>query len=116
MLTSAKCKYKHHYRCTKLPTFQLANFLSSTYRKTFVCESCNDVPDILREQCKGTEWDDTNSAVASKMEIIKSMDATHITLQELMKDKDEIIASQKAIIDGIQKNTRYNLISIMRIR
>ena len=45
----------------------------------------------------------TNSAVASKMEIIKSMDAAHITLQELIKDKDEIIASQKAIIDGIQK-------------
>ena len=33
MLTCTNCKSKYHYRCTELPDYQIAMFLSSGYRR-----------------------------------------------------------------------------------
>ena len=40
LLVCTKCKKGIHYKCSHLPAYQIALFLSKNYRKRFICESC----------------------------------------------------------------------------
>ena len=66
---------------------------------------------------KGNEKVDTfQSELGRKRDVIRRMEMAQNTLRELIDDKDEMIRSQKQIIEGIQNdidtdtdNTRLNL-------
>ena len=47
-LECSECKRQVHYRCTKLPAYQIHLFLVKGYRK-FVCTNCIEVPKYLAE-------------------------------------------------------------------
>ena len=47
-LECAECKRHVHYRCTRLPDYQIQLFLTKKYRK-YVCENCIEVPEYLVE-------------------------------------------------------------------
>ena len=63
-----KCKYLFHYRCTELPTYQIAHFLTTNYRR-YICINCTKVPDYVADVMKDrapsrnhfcTFWDKSN--------------------------------------------------------
>ena len=47
MIRCGKCNTKRHYRCTHLAAYQLALFLTKTYRKKFICELCVDISEDI---------------------------------------------------------------------
>ena len=49
-----------------------------------------------------------------KNSVIKSMEVAHNTLHDLIEDKDEIIRSQKTIIEGVQKDLETNIAARLR--
>lgn len=131
MLLCTKCKSKYHYRCTALPAYQIAMFLTSRYRK-FECEKCVDVSDTLLDKCRRddsslqiTEDDSCNEIKLSDMlkkelykgkEVIKSTEMACATLRELVSDKDSIIAQQKSIIESCRSITEENDMEMLKLR
>ena len=51
-LQCLKCERLVHYKCTRLPLYQLQHFLTRKYRK-FVCRNCTDVQHYLLDICTG---------------------------------------------------------------
>ena len=47
-LECKQCTKLFHYACTGLPTYQIAHFLHSGYRK-YQCIKCTEVPDYIKE-------------------------------------------------------------------
>ena len=41
-----KCKKLFHYRCTNLPTYQIAHFLTTNYRR-YICINCTKIPEYV---------------------------------------------------------------------
>ena len=112
MLRCRKCKKTLHYQCSKLPAYQVSLFLSQTYKKKFVCESCVEVPESLTEKCTSSisnekqndESDRLREEVESKCKLITSLETAQDTLGELINDKDALIESQKEILGSLHDN------------
>ena len=48
-----RCKKLIHYRCTRLPTYQIAHFLTTNYRR-YICINCTKVPEYVADAMKGS--------------------------------------------------------------
>ena len=68
-----------------------------------------EIPDCVKEKCKPVDshddgtWERLQGELESKCAVINSMEVAQNTMFELLKDKDELIASQKALIDVMHK-------------
>ena len=109
MLLCGRCKEKRRYGCTNLPLYQTSLFVSKSYKKKYICENCVEIPDCLKEKCKPVvsyedgAWERLQGELESKYAVINSMGVAQNTMFELSKHKDELISSQKALIDGMLK-------------
>ena len=54
MIKCSKCKRAVHFRCTKLPFYQLRLFFTKSYR-TYVCVNCGTVPEEFQKFCQNQE-------------------------------------------------------------
>ena len=92
MFTCKKCKYKYHYRCTDLPLYQIALFLSPNHRG-YQCGRCVKIPENVKAYSKQDFSDMTTTELEKKK----------VSLEKVIMDKDFLISSQKEIIDGMRK-------------
>ena len=116
MLTCSQCNSRFHYRCTDLPPYQVTQFISKGYQK-YQCASCIIIPDNLLQKCiLDNDTNDSDPAsdkyreeIKSKCKIIRSLEEAQTTLQELINDKDTLIANQKEILENLQRNDATEL-------
>ena len=105
MIRCGKCNTKCHYWCTHLPAYQLALFLTKTYRKKFICESCVDISEGIHnldsvDLISTLDITRLRDELQSKCSVIKSMEVAQKTLNDLINDKNEVIESQNIIIEA----------------
>ena len=70
MLECNKCKKSFHFRCTNLPRYQLALFLSKNYRKRYICKSC--VGDLHLESGETSSDLCDNESLKDNLDALKS--------------------------------------------
>ena len=125
MLSCTKCKSKYHFKCTELPVYQISMFLSPGYRK-FVCADCVHVSAELQEKWDSTRQSEPNvvdtmldkvqKELSISKEVIKSIEMTCETLHKLARDKDEIIAQQKIIINSCKSDEQNEELANLRTK
>ena len=83
------CKRRVHYKCTKLPAFQVQLFLTKHYRR-FVCVNCIDVPEYLSDLMP-----------SGQVDVIESSSQTVFTWSafEELKDRCENAEDELRIIE-----------------
>ena len=86
-----KCLRHVHFRCTSLPTYQIAHFLSKNYRN-FICIKCTQVPEHLNNviprpppRTKSQEIAELEATVKSKETEVEVLAETNRILQGKIK-------------------------------
>ena len=108
MLICSVCRGKFHYRCTKLPPYQIALFNSQGYRK-FICKGCVNIPKDLVEKCKYDEANQTYQkqldeisdlkvSLSAKHKLSESLQLALDTNKHLVEEKYNLISNQKDIV------------------
>ena len=115
MLRCTKCDGKYYYRCTNLPPYQIALFLTRDHRG-YRCLSCVKVSEDLLQKCgphTKTEFEQIlvgrnnalkilNEDLKVKSEMVWSLRKAKKTLEEQIKDKDFVIKSQKEVLEKMR--------------
>ena len=110
-LECAKCQRLVHYKCTKLPAYQLQRFLTTKYRK-FMCVNCVEVPTYLAELVP----DDDNSVSYAKTmkeltnalnQSVKENEIHQVKILTMTKEQAELCEHAK--ISKIQGEDMINL-------
>ena len=109
VIVCSECFAILHYKCTKLPAYQLHRFLTARNYRKFVCGSCcGEIPNDFIEKCIDIEAEMNELRrlkveVKSKGTLINSLEKAQTTSNGLISDKNTLIESQKDIIDSLRK-------------
>ena len=68
-----RCKKLFHYGCTKMPTYQIAHFLTPNYRR-YICINCTQIPEYVTEVMKNKD-DLHSTASQEKNRLTEELDA-----------------------------------------
>ena len=70
-----ECKRLVHYRCTRLPLYQLQQFLTKNYRQ-YICENCivvhKDLPETVNEVTGIGKTERSFAKVSAELAIVKA--------------------------------------------
>ena len=123
VIVCGDCLAGVHFKCSKLPAYQIHRFLTTKNYRKYVCESCcEELTTDFAIKCSYIGVKETKDEVLektlnvrteegeSRIEVIKSLKKTQKTLQDLICDKDEIIESQKELlkVKSLEKNIKVS--------
>ena len=121
VIVCGDCLAGVHFKCSKLPAYQIHRFITTKNYRKYVCESCcEELTTDFAIKCNYIGVKETTDEVLDKtinvrteegdstIELIKSLKKTKKTLQDLISDKDEIIESQKELlkVKSLEKNIK----------
>ena len=122
-LECVECKRHVHYRCTRLPDYQIQLFLTKKYRK-YVCENCIEVPEYLVELLP--QIDISTPCQTSASGLAKIVTELTIKLQQSTKELEchqvnnlVLAEKQRELCDVIQNHedaSRQNTKEISELR
>ena len=120
--------------CNEVPINKLKSVIKTCPSVYFICQDCSkrskEIVTNNENELGKTEKDDNlkllsenrlREDITRKIEVIKSMELAHSSLNKLVEDKDETIGNQKTIIDSLQKqnnileNAKTDLIDARKI-
>ena len=108
-----KCKKLFHYRCTNLPTYQIAHFLTTNYRR-YICINCTKIPEYItevmkhhtppptiRETCREKTVDSNDTIASLKTFLSEQVTKIENNLTEMIEFK---LGENKKIITVLNEN------------
>ena len=120
------CKRRVHYKCTKLPAFQVQLCLTKHYRR-FVCVNCIDIPEYLSDLMPSGQVDviESSSHTWSAFEELKDRcdnaeDELRIIedeLERILNEKQKIRSENAQLKQSVKtlKNFSVNILRLTKI-
>ena len=113
------CQRLVHYRCTRLPLYQLNHYTIKGFRK-FICENCTQIQTHLKEICNESTVEESSPGLEQKISDLQkdrsslSSELSHLqTLLEEQKDQcKKLEASRKDLVDkvkSLEKEAQQNI-------
>ena len=107
VIVCGECSANIHYKCSKLPAYQLHRFLTARNYRKFVCEfCCGHIPaEIAQNYIDTSESLDTTLCNAS---IQECKEKEYNTLQKLLDEKEHVITQQEAFVKSLMETVENN--------
>ena len=125
VIKCGECSSRVHYKCSRLPGYQLHRFLTARNYRKYVCEQCcGSIPsDIYENELdrggignnsytkQGISFnvenmkkllDEKNHEIGRQEALLISLKETHDTDMDLLKDKDNIISKQNQMMTSLR--------------
>ena len=105
VLKCGSCDRKVHYRCTRLPAYQIHVFKSTTKKRTYIyqCQNCVDVPKDLLELIPNRERSQPSLQTTQELERLQQDVKTYTnTIKQQQQKEDHLL---KTIEDQHNKYT-----------
>ena len=110
MIECGECNRKVHFKCTRLPVYQLGLFLTKEYHyRKYRCVNCVYLPDDIRIICENATTDEPAHMEEFQTEIQLHKNEIEYQQKQVVELENKIESLQQELTDQNIKKNKKNL-------